>query len=125
MANRAHLGWRLAAVEQRIGRQGIILPSVLALCLNAAGAHTHSHRVNGRCGCQVALFDWWVDSFYVCVFSVLLSLLFLLLPRWQRRAGVLHRFKHAQTGPTRTGGLSVCLSLPAELMFDQGQTERE
>lgn len=103
---------RLAAVEQRIGRRGIILPSVLALRLNAAGAHIHSHRVNGRCGCQFALFDWWVDSFCVCVFSVLSSLLFLLLPRWQRQAGVLHGFKHAQTGPTKqVGSACACHSL--------------
>lgn len=60
----------------------------------------------------------------VCVFCALITVISLTASMAEASWGSAW-FQTRTNRADETGGLSVCLSLPAELMFDQGQTERE
>lgn len=115
MVKRAHLVC-LAAVERRIGHPAII-PSPSPVCAwTQPGTDSFPPRCHWTVCLWVCPFYWWVDlsvvfALYFCAPSVLCA----CSSRSLDSRGVVRS----------TGVLSMCLSLPVELMFDQGENERE
>lgn len=134
MVNRAHPGWSAGCLAGCCGEKnrpfGYNPLSIPSLCLDSAG-HRFTSTIMLLDRVFVSL-TWCMDSsfvfaLYICAPSPL-CVCFSLDYRGKLELRILTRTKtHTVLWVCvrRTGALSVCLSLPVELMFDQGENERE